>query len=327
MRDGLVKTRYLLCRILGNDLYPRHRPTQTLENTRFILDHEPALDGVEKCWVINKIVDKKALRSITALLKNRSQRFIEIPFDEKAFKALPRSDNDRRSHCLFGLNQVRNRILREYSGAAEWVLPFDGNCIFGPQGWTGVTDGLSDQRDKNYLVIPMLRLADIRKFVRMTRSGTGESVESLAASAVRSEPQIMFRANCADAFDEQFVYSRFDKVDLLWRLGVPGPWDEWLRSRGGDPGWEAKRAGLAGQYTERGYVWRLPSGNDRAERDIDRRGADRDLGVSSLMRKIDYGPAAFSLFLAYSRLKNALLSVPGVRRLKDSILRRGKPRN
>ena len=48
---------FLLIRIIGNDLEPRHRAGQSRDNLRFILENEPPLPGCGKRFVLNRIVD------------------------------------------------------------------------------------------------------------------------------------------------------------------------------------------------------------------------------------------------------------------------------
>lgn len=36
---------FIIVRIIGNDLPPRHSPNQTIDNLRFILEHEPDLEA------------------------------------------------------------------------------------------------------------------------------------------------------------------------------------------------------------------------------------------------------------------------------------------
>ena len=36
------------------------------------------------------------------------------------------------------------------------------------------------------------------------------------------EPQIAFRCDASETFNEAFPYGRFPKIELFWRLGVPG---------------------------------------------------------------------------------------------------------
>jgi hypothetical protein len=41
------------------------------------------------------------------------------------------------------------------------------------------------------------------------------------------EPQVIFRNDARERFDEMVPYGRRPKVDLFWRTGFPGPWDRW----------------------------------------------------------------------------------------------------
>src|SRR5690606_6324998 len=70
--DQLPDT-FVLYRIIGNDLYPRHKKGQSRENLQFILENEPQLDGCEKRWVVNRIIDKDEERAIIELLKKHNQ--------------------------------------------------------------------------------------------------------------------------------------------------------------------------------------------------------------------------------------------------------------
>ena len=59
---------FALCRIIGNDLTPRHRKGQSHDNVRFILENEPPLDGCRKLWLVNRIADPEEEARILALL-------------------------------------------------------------------------------------------------------------------------------------------------------------------------------------------------------------------------------------------------------------------
>lgn len=38
------------------------------------------------------------------------------------------------------------------------------------------------------------------------------------------EPQIIFRSDSTEKFNEDFYYGRRPKVELFWLLGIPGKW-------------------------------------------------------------------------------------------------------
>ena len=72
--------RFVLYRILGNDLPPRHEMGQTVKNLRFILENEPPLPNVDKRWVVNRIIDPEQEAAILALLQKHEQPYLHIPF-------------------------------------------------------------------------------------------------------------------------------------------------------------------------------------------------------------------------------------------------------
>ena len=66
---------YVLYRIIGNDIEPRHRRGQSRRNIEFILDNEPDLPKCEKRWVVNRIVDQSEERAICDLLEAHGQPY------------------------------------------------------------------------------------------------------------------------------------------------------------------------------------------------------------------------------------------------------------
>ncbi|TIV70940.1 MAG: hypothetical protein E5V89_12390, partial [Mesorhizobium sp.] len=52
-----MKDSFVLVRIIGNDLEPRHRKGQSYDNALFILDNESDFPDCEKVWLVNRITD------------------------------------------------------------------------------------------------------------------------------------------------------------------------------------------------------------------------------------------------------------------------------
>ena len=259
------KIEYIFYRILGNDIPLRHRKGQTISNLEVILDREIVFSGVEKRWIVNRIVEPTEEKRIIALLKWYGQQYQVIPFDRKKFKALPKECYKERLDELIGLNRARNMALREGRQCGRWVFVFDGNCFFTAQSWRAVTRACAGSNFK-YVIVPMKRMIE-------------------GSRGVLSEPQIIFRRDAKDEFDEDFGYGQCSKIDLLRRLGVPGVWDEW-----DDPYKELsmkRRSKEFGRFEIAGHVWRLPSGNEAAEKDIQKRKEYRDRGIMMLMNRID----------------------------------------
>src|SRR5690606_25041130 len=99
------------------------------------------------------------------------------------------------------------------------------------------------------------------------------------------EPQLLFRRDAKERFDPNARYGRCPKVELFWRLGITGKWDNWCRGP-----WDPPRAGLsieAGQVGEAGWVARLSSGEPAAERDYRDRAARRSQAIRARIDQID----------------------------------------
>ncbi len=267
---------FVLYRIIGNDLPPRHSIGQSRQNVRFILDHEPSFPHCEKRWVVNRISDPEEERAILALLEERGQPYLHIPFvgAEYArldwdFDQLPQPDFldtamfadltvDARKRALAATyrhknnyamnnNGARNAALEDGRTRAKWVLPWDGNCFLTQEAWQQIADNVVARPHLKYFLVPMQRITDNAALL------TG----NLAVHPTE-EPQVLFRRDAEQVFDIDFPYGRRSKVELFWRLGVPGPWERW----GNDP-WDLARPALsddANAFGVAGWVARLHSG-------------------------------------------------------------------
>jgi hypothetical protein len=267
---------FVLYRIIGNDLHPRHRRGQAADNLRFILEREPPLPGCTKAWIVNRIVDPEQEAAVIALLEAHGQAYLHIPFDWDVYAAIApdlelfppggfftridrsaagarrrmRADvQARRPQVLYAMNNngARNAAIADGRGRAKWILPWDGNCFLTAGAWREIADAVRTRPYLKYFVVPMARVLDN---------------EMLADPDFRpdaaEEPQVLFRRDADEIFDERVPYGRRPKVQLLWRLGVPGPWDRWV-----DDIWDLPRpvhATDAGQYLSTGWVARLFSG-------------------------------------------------------------------
>jgi hypothetical protein len=84
-------------------------------------------------------------------------------------------------------------------------------------------------------------------------------------------------------------------VELLWRLGVPGPWDEFYRNPGS---FDPPRPGLcrqAGQFATAGWVGRLSSGRPEFEVGEDsasRRGGAKSEAIVRFLDRLDIAAIA-----------------------------------
>lgn len=299
---------FALCRIIGNDLVPRHAPGQSRANLRFVLENEPPLAGCERLWVINRIIDPEEKSAIVALLEAHEQPYIDIPFEPDAYRrlgwdfgALPRPDyldSPRlralapaarfrlrlalyRHKILYAMNNngARNTALRAGRKRAKWVLPWDGNCFVTARAWEEITAAVGACPYLPHFAVPMQRMSDNALLRR----------DSFVPDP-REEPQLIFRADSPETFAEAVPYGRRPKVELLWRLGMRGPWDDWT-----DDPWDQPRRALApdaGAYGVAGWVARMFSGVGALERQNDTesyraRGRLREEAIAAAIDRLD----------------------------------------
>jgi hypothetical protein len=300
----LEPDRFVLYRIIGNDLYPRHRLGMSRANVEFILRHEAALADCEKRWIVNRIVDRAEEQAIVDLLERHRQTYLRIPFIEADYERIgwniacfrdpmfllsapdsherhlmaeARSRHDKNAYVMNN-NGARNVALRTGRSVAKWVLPWDGNCFLTASGWAEIRDAVLAQPYLKYFMVPMARSV---------------ANTDLLAPGYRptefDEPQVLFRRDAREEFDPRYVYGRRPKVSLLWRLGVPGPWDDWENTS-----WDQPRPTLspeAHQFATCGWVNRLESGQqalegyDQAARKD--RGVARSIGIVGLLDRLD----------------------------------------
>lgn len=297
---------FVLYRIIGNDLVPRHSKGQSYRNVAFILEHEPAFPNCEKRWIVNRIADADEEAEIIGLLERHKQPYLRIGFDESEYRRIEWDTNGlpmpgfpfsrayskldasaqqrvqmhlRRLKNLYVMNNngARNTALSDGRGRAKWVLPFDGNCYFTQQGFQALRDRIMAEPWYPYFIVPMARITQNSHLLQ----------PDFVADATE-EPQIVFRSDTKEIFDERIPYGRRPKVDLLWRLVVPGPWDRFSFDA-----WDSMRPAPspdAGQFRQAGWVARLDSG--RATLEVGRksfveRGAERGFAIVATLDKLD----------------------------------------
>lgn len=296
---------FVLYRIVGNDLYPRHKKGQSRENVRFLLENEPEIAGCEKRWVVNRIIDPDEEKRIIAMLEAHSQPFLHIPFvaeeyreigwdfdclpepgflASEAFQKLGPEQQDRARTALYRLknnyvmhnNGARNAALRDGRSRAKWVLPWDGNGFVTRKAWEQIRQTVTSRPHLKYFAVPMERVTD--NALLLSDDFTPHPVE---------EPQLIFRRDAGEEFNEAFPYGRRPKVELFWRLGIPGPWDGWK-----DDPWEQKRrecSSEAHQFGVAGWVARMNSGIPELEqRDKESTRNRRRVRQEAILTAIDH---------------------------------------
>ena len=302
---------FVLYRIIGNDLVPRHRKGQSRANLQFVLDHEPDLVGCEKRFVLNRLVDPDEEETIASMLEDRGFPYLHLPFSLEEYRKIPwdilgvppeyapyagrfarlsQAEQERilmrlyrhKNNSVMHNNQARNAALAEGRQVAKWVLPFDGNCFLSAKAWHQIREAVTSRPYFAYYIVPMARVID-NNFL----------LDPDFEPKALEEPQILFRRDSELIFNEHMYYGRRPKVELLWRLGVPGDWDHWLLEPWDLPG--PVYADQAGCFACAGSVARLNSGQADLEIDpvqgkVDR-GLARNKAIAGLLDFLDHKAA------------------------------------
>ncbi|MFW6334408.1 MAG: alginate lyase family protein [Desulfosalsimonas sp.] len=334
---------FVLYRIIGNDLVPRHRRGQSRENLKFILKNEPSFPDCEKRFIINRITKPHEEKAIISMLKDAGYAFTRIPFDPGEYKTIPwdihgvpheyvpytkrfaslaPAEQNRllmrlyrhKNNYVMNNNGARNTALKEGRKLAKWVLPFDGNCFITQKAWQNIAESVKSKPYIPYFTVPMTRVTDNSRLL-----------DPQFSPEPAEEPQVLFRRNATLWFNEEFFYGRRPKVEILWRLGVPGKWDEWFFEPWDLPAPEY--SDQAGCYSRAGWVARLNSGQIQLEANTQQvlidRGLARNQAISSFLDQLDSellyrADTGSPLILNQTHLPEEL-SAPAKEKLLDSL--------
>lgn len=280
--------RIALFRVLGNDLPPRHQEGQTVQNLKYILENEATFDDVTKFFVLNRILDPEINEECARLIQEAGHQVYSIEFNPGVY-GLHRTFEDKFGY-ITNNNGARNFCLEIGFDQQDFdvVLPFDGNCFFTVEGWAYFLNEVKNNYYSPYFIVPMARCHSyeclggqpmVREMYRVGRMAKHEM----------TEPQIAFGKDHDLRFNPDRRYSEAPKVDLLWRLGIPGIWDYFYQEPGGLCQQALKNPSkfIERQPIYAGYVFRLPSGNSDAENDNAIRGAARQEGLRRIVDQAD----------------------------------------
>lgn len=336
--EALSKDSFFFCRIIGNDLVPRHSAGQSYSNVKFIVENEPAFENCTKFWIVNRIWDEGNKSRIIDYLEAKNQEYFVIPFDIDIYSEIEHdffcsefdrnyidmSSSDRRiidssrrrSKNIYAINNngARNAAIEIGSKRAYWVMPWDGNVFLTSVAWKAIRSGVIRQGQHRYFHVPMVRVAN-----------NDDVLRPKFAPKASEEPQLIFRADASQRFDERYDYGRRPKVELLWRLGVPGIWDKFKLDQTDLPRPVAILP--QGACPSIGWVARLASGKEELETGSDNaklRNAARADAVVAALDRLDLlslrGRLDRSRLTFYDESKLGVLAVCASSQTRDRLL-------
>lgn len=235
-------------------------------------------------------------------------------------------------------NKVRNEMLRlGFAAGATFVFPWDSATFIPPSKWQEIIDALqlpspqstasaptsrpvngnfSTESNKE---VPIPQLSSVRRYVYvpMARVTSNEELLSQSFQVPRAteEPQLIFHRTATARFNESLPYGCGPKVDLLFRLGIPGRWDILPKFSPGRCYSLRPENRLnfsdALKVVSAGVVMRLESGKAELEKKIEERGRARAEGMERII--------ATAHFIALAqRLRRDVVDLPTMLMLYDN---------
>ncbi|GAA5922679.1 uncharacterized protein JCM15063_003388 [Sporobolomyces koalae] len=212
---------------------PPRRPAFGEDKWRAITTEEAVESEIQRMADLLEEADSDEAKALQ--LKHRKSqtlarlRALDFTYHEKNLYAM--NNNGGRNFALQHGRSLPN---------ARWILPLDGNSFFTPAAMYSIVKTLSIAGEgasaSRYVVMPMARLLDnndVRKNnsvalvpLDAVEEGTSAAAESEihhrpeAAPETPEEPQIGFRYDSTESFQEAMRYGRRSKLELLWRLGA-----------------------------------------------------------------------------------------------------------
>jgi hypothetical protein len=287
-------------RILGNSVGDLHVNDQAYTNLIHIVQHETMFHDVDKWFVINRLVNKSDQKKIIEYLEEHQLNYEVIDFNIDEYKqigydfgVLPDSSfwfqkknnwtnlvanisiRKQKNSYLMNNNGARNFALRHGKARHKWTMPWDGNCFLSDNQFAELDENFRKEASLKYICTPMERLID----------NSDVTANSKASNAVE-EPQISFRYDAKEMFNEDYVYGNKPKVELFKRLDYPGKWDEYKMLYP----WEefmVDASTEAGQYAEGASVFRLSAGNSEAVNSVANRANTRVKGIADTIDRVE----------------------------------------
>lgn len=287
-------------RIIGNSIPSLHSDSQALTSLMEIVEKEGNPSRFDKYFVLNRIVSQEVSQEIIGYLNQKNLNFLEIEFEITEYKkfgydlkSMPNSyfwfqkksvwnklvQNTAirrfKNSYLMNNNGARNFALLHGKERYEWTMPWDGNCFMPDQSFEQLLDTLQTVGDYKYVVTPMERL--------------GEEARVTSKSSITNateEPQITFRKDALEIFNEDRVYGNQPKVELFKRLGIKGVWDEKVNLYP----WEKLKyikSPDSGMFVESSGVFRLFSGSTNTVTNGDARSHARSRGIIDFIDTVE----------------------------------------
>jgi hypothetical protein len=230
---------------------------QIEESVRFILENEDYFPNLTKNWVLHRIADPAQCKRLHSMLTSAGQTVVTNDFDGDLFKSM--ATDEERYLYLAGVNTARNMAITMGLQQADVVLPVSFDTMIRHDGWGQFVWYAEMEPDDPYYALGTWHGADTEEVLGKKPPILREDfiLKDRGRVLGMTEPKIAFTRNSDMQFDETIPYGDFDNIEILWRLGVMGCWDQ-----GHSPmraGALKNRSKAYGQIPISAWLYKLPS--------------------------------------------------------------------
>lgn len=279
--------KYCLWRILGNDIPLRHGLNRTEKNLKMVLDYEPDFPDCKKIFLLNRIHDQQKSDRYKEMIHKAGHEFHQMAFIPSRYENGWSDSYKEKVDYVTNVNPARNYCIKWGLDYAEYVLPLDSGSIFRQDGWDQLNTMIRSNTSPYYL-LGQSRLAEQEMYhdPDVVPCLKEEYRYDFKRRIGLREPGIVFGKEATCRFNETYLYGQRDKIELLWRLGVRGVWDDWataadIEQLTTNTDTYGEGVGIAS------WVFILPSGNAEADENNQLRSTRRTEGLESLIKEID----------------------------------------
>ncbi|GAQ78914.1 hypothetical protein KFL_000200670 [Klebsormidium nitens] len=208
--------KFMLFRLIGNNMPPLQSSGQLLWNTEYALKHEADFPDCRKRWIINQVVNTTEKQLILDLLKLHGYGSEDILTRELDYDELIARPEPDWEVFVTAQNQGRNAAIQNGKAAgATWILPFDGNHFITNQAWRRIVRSArwAMKAGHQYFKVPMYRVAERQDSAWLNASTTFQT--ALQYAPLKGESQIAIRNTAARHFPEDIRYGKRNKWNFL----------------------------------------------------------------------------------------------------------------
>ncbi|CAI5488445.1 unnamed protein product [Closterium sp. Naga37s-1] len=211
-------------RIIGNNMPPLQCPSQLLWNTQYALRHEGELEGCEKRWVINQIVNRTERALLIDSLLAHGYSLNHILIRRLNLSKISQYPREQWLDVVTAQNEARNAAIDDgVRAGARWILPLDGNHFITQEAWAAIRRSAEQAESKGYMYfkVPVHRLHAEQKPAWLHANSTFTTIRRYIPQMIES--QLAFRNDAPERFKAGMVYGMQNKLELLQRAcGVAG---------------------------------------------------------------------------------------------------------